>query len=112
MGRYFYRNAIENALKNNQKRSVDVIIDYVVKYQNFVTSSYLFYNVMTELIDKGVTIKRILDSKIFNFQFDLDEWPSTHYNNTECFRPFNHNIFTIRNHYKTVFPENEFAIIE
>lgn len=29
---YFYRSAIDNALKNNQIRAINLMIDYIVKY--------------------------------------------------------------------------------
>lgn len=30
--KYFYRNAVDIALENNQSRSVQAIIDYIIKY--------------------------------------------------------------------------------
>jgi len=57
-----------------------------------------------------VPILPLLDSKIFSFKFDLDEWPSSHENDEECKRPFNGSIFEIRKHYRTIFPEDRFAI--
>ena len=30
--KYFYRNAIQNAFKNNQVRAVDIILSYMIKY--------------------------------------------------------------------------------
>ena len=30
--KFFYRSAIDSALRNNQIRAVDYIIDYIVKY--------------------------------------------------------------------------------
>jgi hypothetical protein len=53
-------------------------------------------------------VKPLLDSNIFVFNFDLDEWPSSHFNPDQHLRAFNENIFMIRKHYKTVFPEEEF----
>lgn len=32
MIQYYYSNAIDNALKNNQIRAVNCLIDYIVKY--------------------------------------------------------------------------------
>jgi len=54
----------------------------------------------------------LLDSNIFCFKFDIDEWPSTHVNDKECMRPYNESFFEIRKHYRTVFPEEEFEIPE
>ena len=85
-----------------------IIIDYIVKYQNFFVSSYLFQKNFPDLIEKGVLIKPLLDSEVFSFSFDLDEWPTSHFNPDELIRPFNVNIFQIRKHYSTIFPEEEF----
>ena len=40
--KFFYRSAIDNALKNNQMRAIQIIIDYITKYQNNFVSSFLF----------------------------------------------------------------------
>ena len=40
--KYYYKNPIDIAIKFEQIRAVQKIIDYVVKYQNNFTSSYLF----------------------------------------------------------------------
>jgi hypothetical protein len=60
------------------------------------------------LLEKGIEVKPLLDSNIFVFNFDLDEWPSSHFNPDWHLRAFNENIFMIRKHYRTVFPEEEF----
>ena len=91
--RYFYRSAIDNALKSNQIRAVGYIIDYIVRYQNYFVSSYLFNKNLPNLIEKGVFIKALLDSDVFQFTFDFDEWPSTHFNPEEELRPYNLNLF-------------------
>jgi hypothetical protein len=31
-GNFFYRSAIDNAMKNNQVRAMDVMIEYIAKY--------------------------------------------------------------------------------
>jgi hypothetical protein len=107
-GKYFYRSAIDSALRNNQVRAVSIIIEYVVKYQNNFIYSYLFNKNFPILLEKGIQVKPLLDSNIFVFNFDLDEWPSSHFNPDEHLRAFNENIFMIRKHYRTVFPEEEF----
>lgn len=40
--KYFYRSAIDNALKNNQVSAIATMITYIVKYQNNYVSSFLF----------------------------------------------------------------------
>jgi hypothetical protein len=87
---------------------VSIIIEYVVKYQNNFIYSYLFNKNFPVLLEKGIEVKPLLDSNIFVFNFDLDEWPSSHFNPDWHLRAFNENIFMIRKHYRTVFPEDEF----
>lgn len=110
--KFFYRSAIDSALKSNQIRAVQIIIGYIVKYQNQFVSSFLFNKNFPKLLEKGVEIKPLLDSKVFCFDFDLDEWPSAHSNPDEFIRPFNENMFMIRKHYRTVFPEENLAPLE
>ena len=38
----------------------------------------------------------LLESEVFYFQFDFDEWPSTHTDDETYYRPYNGNIFDIR----------------
>ena len=59
-------------------------------------------------MDKGVIISPLLESNIFSFPFDFDEWPSTHANPAEEVRSYNQGIFNLRYHYKDVFPEPDF----
>jgi len=40
--KYFYRSPINNALVNNQIIAVSYMIEYVVKYQNNYSTSFLF----------------------------------------------------------------------
>ena len=85
----FYRNSIDSALRSNQVGAVQVIIAYVMKYQNTWVSSFLFHKNFADIIEKGINIKNILQSNVFNYEFDLDEWPSTHLSDEECLRPYN-----------------------
>ena len=50
-----------------------------------------------------------MESNVFNLTFDYDEWPGNHFNKNEELRPYNHSIFHLRYHYKTVFSEEEFG---
>jgi hypothetical protein len=110
--KFFYRNAIDNALKNNQVGAVDSIIKYIVKYQNNYSSSYLFKKNLPSIMDMGVEVQYLFDCKVFSFDFDYDEWPSTHTNEEMYMRPYNYSIYSIRQHYKTVFPEEELDPVE
>ena len=112
LNKYFYRSAIDSALRNNQVRAVQEIISYIVKYQDNYVSSFLFIKNFTSLLDKGIFVGKLLNSQVFNYEFDLDEWPSTHNCNNEELRPYNENLFMLRKHYKTVFPEDEFMPLD
>jgi hypothetical protein len=75
----FYRSAIDMSIQANQLTAVACILDYMVLHQNsFAPSSYLFRTCFLDLIQKGVMLTNVLNSNIFCFQFDYDEWPSTH----------------------------------
>lgn len=88
------------------------MIDYIVKYQNNYVSASLFYKQMPILMEKGISVVKLLNSNVFSFSFDYDEWPTNHKNDTACMRPYFNNIFELRNNYKTCFPEPEFAIVD
>ena len=40
---FYYRTAIDNALRNNQVQSVNLMVNYICKYQNNYVSAKLFY---------------------------------------------------------------------
>lgn len=66
----FYRNhdgksAIDTALEENQIRSVNTMIDYICKYQNYWVYSNLFHNNIVSLLKKGVTMERLFTSNVF-----------------------------------------------
>ena len=110
-GASFYRNAVENALRMNQAKSVEKIIEFIVKYQNNFASSFLFNKNLPLLIQKGITVANLMSSNVFEFSFDFDEWPGIHSNMSKLVRPYNGSIFELRQNYKVVFPEVDFAPI-
>jgi len=62
LNKYFYRSAIDSALRNNQVRAVQEIISYIVKYQDNYVSSFLFIKNFTSLLDKGIFVGKLLNS--------------------------------------------------
>ena len=54
LGKFFYRSAIDSALRNNQTTSVDCIIKHIVKHQNHFVSSWLFKSNIPELLETGI----------------------------------------------------------
>jgi hypothetical protein len=53
-----------------------------------------------------------MNSKVFQYSFDFDEWPGTHTIKEKYLRPYNGSIFNIRDAYADVFPEKEFKAID
>jgi hypothetical protein len=90
--------------------AVEVLIKYIVKYQNNFISSYLLLRSMPKLIEKGIKIVELISSNIFNVQFDFDTWPGNHNDNTYCIRAYNGNFFEIRDQYSKIF--HDFIPIE
>lgn len=64
-GKSYYRNALDNALRNNQIKAVTSIINYIINYQDNYTSSYLFLKNFPLLIEKGVECVGLLNSNVF-----------------------------------------------
>jgi hypothetical protein len=105
---YFYHSAIDRALKANQVRAVQTMIEYITKYQNNYVSSYLFKNNIDDLQERGVPLTPLFDSNLFNMTIDYDEWPSSHTNKERYLRPYNGSIFQIRHDYSKIFAGQDF----
>jgi hypothetical protein len=86
-------------------KSVDLMIDYIVTNQNSYVFANLFMNNFVDLLNKGVEMKDLLASKIFNFEFDFDNWPATSNNTKSFLRPYNGSIFNLRHEYQNIFPD-------
>ena len=61
-------------------------------------------------MEKGIKLSSLLNSQIFRYQFDYDEWPSVHVDDNEYLRPYNNSIFAVRSQYNTIFHEKQFEI--
>lgn len=109
---YFYRTAIDRSLKANQVRAVSLMIQYIVRYQNNYTASYLFLKNIPILLEKGIKLKELFESNVFTKTFDYDDWPGSHPNNETYIRPYNDSLFQIRYSYKKVFHEEEFRSMD
>lgn len=59
------KNAIDIALENNQLRSVEMMIDYIIRHQNSYKYSNLFYKSFVEMINKNIPVLKLLKSDIF-----------------------------------------------
>ena len=51
-------------------------------------------------------------SNIFSFEFDYDEWPTTHTDPETYIRAYNGSLFRLRENYSQVFFEKAFRPIE
>jgi hypothetical protein len=74
----FISNALDNALRANQIRAIDLIVDYIVKHQNNFVSSFLMTKNLPLLLDKGIEVCELLKSNIFTSTIDFERWPSNH----------------------------------
>jgi hypothetical protein len=109
---YYYRNALDNALRNNQAGALTAIIEYIIKYQNSHVSAPLFKGKLETLLSKGIGLAPLFASNVFNYTFDFDEWPSAHHNGEDCSHPYLGSVFELRNKYPVVFPSKEFAEVD
>jgi hypothetical protein len=67
---------------------------------------------MPIIVEKGINISNLLNSKVFTVPFDFDEWPQTHFNDEQAIRPYNGSFFHLRFQYNNVFPEENFRSLE
>ena len=70
--KFFYRSAVDLAIKTNQLSAVAEIIKYIIKFQNNYVSSFIFDKNLIELLDKGVQMEHLLNSKVFQYTFDFE----------------------------------------
>lgn len=61
--------------------------------------SHLFEKNLVKLIEKKVELTPLFQSKVFNFQFDYDEWPAQNSNTDKIIAPYNKSIFKMRYEY-------------
>lgn len=73
-------SAIDVALERNQIRSVNMMVKYIVKHQNTHVYFNLFQDNFVQMAQKGVILRPLIESEVFNYQFDFDQWPGTNAN--------------------------------
>jgi hypothetical protein len=59
---YYYISAIDRALRSNQVKAVESMVDYIVQYQNNYVSSYLFTLNLPTFLEKGIICTDLLNS--------------------------------------------------
>ena len=87
--------------------AIEYIIGYIIKYQNFNTSAFLFFKNFTKLMNKGINLSNLLASDIFCYEIKHEEWPTFHLENEDLIMPYNGSIFDIRHSYAKVFGEDD-----
>ena len=106
--KFCYKNALDTAVNFDQSRACERIITYLTKYQNNFISHYLFQKNLHVLLQKGINITGLLNSKILTYTFDYDQWPSQHTDDNKYLRPYNGSIFDIQFSYDKIFHEKHF----
>jgi hypothetical protein len=69
-------------------------------------------NNLPVLLQKGIILHDLFSSNVFTFNYDYDEWPTTHTDPDTYIRPYNGSLFRLRENYKSVFNEENFKAIE
>lgn len=98
-----FKSAFDIALDNNQIQALNVMLRYVVDYQNSYHHAYLFERNFSILLVKEINVVPLLNSNILYQSFDYDDWPQTHTNDAREIKPFNDSIFKVGQLYSKVF---------
>jgi hypothetical protein len=72
----------------------------------------MFTQNIAVIFEKGIQISSLLQSKVFVVTFDHDDWPTNHYNEDKCIKPYNGSIFNLRFNYKNIYYEDHFRPME
>jgi len=99
----YYVSALNVALENNQIRALNLIINYIVEHQNNYAFFFLFDDIFLELMKQGISVTRLLESDILTHEFDVEEYPAIHQDNSYLIKPYNGSIFQLKGTYSQVF---------
>ena len=67
------QTAIDKALEANQIASVNLMVEYVVNYQNTYVFAHLFEHNLIDMMNRGgIVLRDLFDSEVFNLRFDYD----------------------------------------
>lgn len=98
-----HHSAIDLALENNLNLSVNLMIEYVTVHQNSFVFSNLFLHNLVHLMNQGITLTPLFESKIFHMPFEYDQWPAVHQRFDKMYAPYNSSILKMRFKYPEVF---------
>jgi len=90
------RSAIDIALENHQVRALNLMIKYIIEYQNSYVYSFLFEKNFMKIMQMGIPVTDLIQSSIFCYQFDFQEWPSIHLSSQNLIKPYNGSMFKLR----------------
>ena len=79
------------------------MIEYIVKYQNDYVFNNLFIHLFVDLMNRGINVTPLLESRIFDNHFDYDEWPSINHNKEKMIVPYNQSQFHLMFQYPILF---------
>jgi hypothetical protein len=86
-------NPIQIALDSNQIIALNQMIEYIVKYQNHYSFSFLFEQTLLELITKGIKVTALFSSSIFSYEFEMECWPPISIDSRSLIIPYNGSKF-------------------
>ena len=95
--------AIDIALENNQIRAINDMIDYIIKFQNSFVFQFLFEDNFIKLLEKGIKLAPLLQSEVFYFEFNHDEWPRVSTCGDNILAPFCGSLFHLKYKYQDIF---------
>lgn len=81
------------ALESNQVIALNKMIEYIIAYQNHYCFSFLFENNLLQLLDKGIKVTSLLESNIFCYSFEIDDWPVISVDPSSIIIPYNGSKF-------------------
>jgi hypothetical protein len=64
-------SAIDNALDNNQIEATRLMINHVVLHQNSYVYSYLFEHNLSQIMEMGIHVTKLLESNVFIYKIDF-----------------------------------------
>lgn len=99
------RSAIDSAIDMNQIQSLNLMIDYITKYQNKAVYSHIFAGNLVTMLQKEVRCKALFESQILSMPISFFEWPSLNEDTSKCYAPFNGSMFKLRYEYPNLFPK-------
>ena len=100
------KSAMDDAIEDNLFESVTLIIKYICAYQNKYVYAHLFENNFIRLLQNPAVadaVHMLMESEIFYYDIDFEEWPASHENCESMLIPYHKNLFELREQYEDTF---------